>query len=224
MPIRQPGNFYTHAIPTVCTIPAGAYLIYISNSPVKVFSSVIYALCFFLLFLTSSLYHSIPKNEIEVQKWRSYDHASIYLMIAGTYTPTVLILFSGWLMWALIITVWAIAIFGSVSKLLGKLKNHRVSLTLYLAMGWLIIVVLKQMIEFLPAWALFWLFAGGFFYSVGAIFYNLDKDIQREESSGKKLKYSWPPVIKKYPHEIWHLFVFAGAACHYYYTLKYLIA
>lgn len=205
--IREPGNFYTHAIPAVGSIPAFAYMAYVSDSPLKIFTTLLYGGCFLLLFTASSLYHSIPRNDQEIRFWQKIDHAGIYLMIAGTYTPTVLLLFSGWLMWTMISIVWAIAVFGVITKLSGKLRSHKLSLSLYLAMGWLIVLVLKQMFEVLPGWALFWLFFGGFFYTAGAYFYSLDKKIK--------------PNIGY--HEIWHVFVFAGAACHYYYTLYYLI-
>ncbi len=204
--LREPVNFYTHAIPAIACIPAGAYLIVSSNSALELISSIVLTICFFLLFTSSALYHGIPKNDQEVLFWRKIDHASIYFMIAGTYTPTVVLLFEGWLMWLLLIIVWGIALFGSASKLMGRLKNHKISLALYLAMGWLIVAVIHKMYVLLPIEALLWLFGGGVFYSVGAVFYNLDK---KQSAKGY--------------HEIWHLFVVGGAACHYYYTLTFLV-
>lgn len=204
--IREKGNFYTHAVPAVLCIPALGYLLRAADTDLKFYASVIYCISFLLLFTASSLYHGVPQNDEQKKQWRKLDHASIYLMIAGTYTPTLFILFHGTLMWVLLGVQWGIALFGITMKLSGRLMNHRLSLSLYLAMSWMIVFVIKQMYDQLPIEALYWLFGGGLFYSVGAFFYNLDK-----KHPGKLY------------HEIWHLFVVGGASCHYYYTLNYLI-
>ena len=99
------------------------------------FSSVLYSVCFILLFAASGLYHGISKTESGIKAWRKIDHASIYLMIAGTYTPTLIALYTGWMFWTLLILQWGIVIFGVTSKLSGKMMHHKQSLYLYLAMS-----------------------------------------------------------------------------------------
>ncbi len=203
--IREPANFYTHAIPAVLFIPAIGYLLASADTDMKYYASIIYGVAFILMFTSSALYHSVPKNADEKKQWRKLDHASIYLMIAGSYTPLLLLLKGDFLLLFFCI-VWGIAIFGISSKLSGKLTNHKLSLSLYLVMGWMMVFIIKPIYQQLSLEAIAWLFAGGLFYSVGSYFYNRDK---------------------KFPniglHAVWHLFVVAGAACHFYFTLFFLI-
>lgn len=207
--VREPVNFITHAIPAVLALPASVLMIQKSANGEVLLASIIYGLCFFLLFLASALYHSIPRNEMQVRFWQKVDHASIYLMIAGSYTPTALLIFDGWIKWTILCVVWGIALFGVISKLSGKLRNDKLSLFLYLAMGWIVVIFIYELYKALPIEALAWLIGGGLLYSVGSIFYKLDR-----------------PIIKDHfgYHEIWHVFVFAGAAAHFIYNYCYIIA
>jgi len=94
--IREPGNFYTHIIPAILGIPAGYFMLLKADTNLEILSTLIYTVCFVLLFTTSALYHAVPKSTAGIALWRRFDHASIYLMIAGTYTPTLLGLYDGW--------------------------------------------------------------------------------------------------------------------------------
>jgi hemolysin III len=204
--IREPGNFYTHIIPAILGIPAGYLLLLKADSPSEIFSSLIYTFCFVALFTASALYHAVPKTPEAIKQWRKVDHASIYFMIAGTYTPTLIGLYDGWFMWTMLILQWSIVIFGVSSKISGKLMHHKQSLILYLAMGWMVMLGINTLITKLPQTALMLLFGGGAFYSFGAWIYHLDK---QKPNKGF--------------HELWHLFVIGGAVCHYFYTYLYLI-
>lgn len=198
--IREPDNFYTHAIPALACIPFTMYLVAALSGSLAITAALLYGLSMFLLFTASSLYHSIPKTDRELFFWKKIDHSFIFVMIAGCYTPTLLLIFDGKTQIALFSYMWSIAMIGIAIKLSGKLTQGWVSLAFYLAMGWTIVVVMKDLIEKLSTPALFWLFVGGFFYSAGAYFYNLDK----RKAFLPKFSY----------HAVWHLFVVAGALAH----------
>jgi hemolysin III len=147
-----------------------------------------------LLYLSSTLYHAFPHSRTK-RVFRIFDHSAIFLLIAGTYTPFTLgVLPDAW-GWSLFGMVWALAIIGVVIKSIQNIKTSKLSIALYLAMGWLGVIAVKPLVELLPTWGLFWLLAGGVMYSVGVIFFALDHRI-------------------KYSHFVWHLFVLCGTGCH----------
>ncbi|HEY1007346.1 MAG TPA: hemolysin III family protein, partial [Sphingobacteriaceae bacterium] len=137
---------------------------------------------------------------------QKFDHCCIYLMIAGSYTPTSLLVFEGTIKWALFGLIWFIAVSGCILKMFGRLTNNAVSLAIYIAMGCLIIPLVSEMAAKLPLAALVWMFTGGLFYIGGTLFYYHDKPL------GKYV----------HAHEIWHLFVVGGAVSHYVYNYYYL--
>jgi hemolysin III len=204
--IREPINFYTHIIPAVLAVPATALLISRAYTPIQLSAAWIYGICTFVLFGISSVYHSYPITEKGIRFWQKFDHCCIYLMIAGSYTPTALLVFDGYIRWSLFIMIWLIAITGCMLKIFDRLKNTAVSLTVYIAMGLLIVPLLSEMAEKLSLWAIGWMLLGGIFYIGGTFFYYKDKPM------GKVL----------HSHEIWHLFVVAGALSHYFYNYFYL--
>ncbi len=204
--IREPGNFYTHIIPAILGIPAGYFLLQKADTNTEIVSSIIYTICFVGLFTASALYHAVPKTVEGIKQWRKFDHASIYFMIAGTYTPTLLGLYDGWFMWTMLILQWTIVVIGVSSKISGKLMHHKQSLIIYLAMSWMVVLGINTLITKLPQTGLMLLFGGGAFYSFGAWIYHMDK---QKPNKGF--------------HEIWHLFVIGGATCHYFYTYFYLV-
>ncbi|MGG8496333.1 PAQR family membrane homeostasis protein TrhA [Tenacibaculum sp. TC6] len=166
------------------------------------FSIIVYGLSVIILFSASALYHA-AKSERKKQYYRIVDHVSIYLLIAGTYTPVVLLLLAfskGWLLFWL---VWGIAAIGAILKLFFTGKFGIISTLLYLVMGWLIMIDFKALVEVMPSNGLQLLMAGGAFYTIGIIFY----------------------AIRKIPfnHVIWHFFVLGGAICHYFMILNYVI-
>ncbi len=204
--IREPVNFFTHVIPAFAALPAAWYLVQASHTMLQLIAAVVYGVCGFILFGASSLYHGYPRTEKGIRFWQKFDHCCIYLMIAGSYTPTSLLVFDGNIKWTLFGLIWFIAISGCILKMLGRLKNNALSLAIYIAMGCLIIPLVSEMAAKLPLAALVWMFTGGLFYIGGTLFYYHDKPL------GKYV----------HAHEIWHLFVVGGAVSHYVYNYYYL--
>lgn len=204
--IREPVNFYTHVIPAILALPGTGLLLMRANSQAQFTAAWIYGICTFVLFGISSTYHSYPVTGKEIRFWQKFDHCCIYLMIAGSYTPTALLVFDGNIRWSLFAMIWTIAVLGCLLKIFNRLKNTVLSLAIYIAMGALIVPLISEMAEKLPVLAIGWMLLGGLFYVSGTFFYYKDKPM------GKLL----------HSHEIWHLFVVAGALSHYVYNYFYL--
>lgn len=204
--IREPVNFYTHVIPAILAIPGTFLLLMRADTQSQYTAAWIYGICTFILFGISSTYHSYPVTQKEIRFWQKFDHCCIYLMIAGSYTPTALLVFDGYIKWSLFAMIWVIAIAGCVLKIFNRLKNTALSLTIYISMGALIVPLLSEMSEKLPFSAISLMLLGGLFYAGGTFFYYKDKPMGRLLHS----------------HEIWHLFVVAGALSHYVYNYFYL--
>jgi len=147
-----------------------------------------------VLYASSTLYHSV-RRERPKRTLRRIDHAAIYLLIAGTYTPFTLGILRGAWGWTIFGMIWTLATAGVVFKFALEIRSPRLSTALYLAMGWLILVAAKPLWQLMPLPGVLWLVAGGIAYTVGVAFF-----------SAKRLPYA---------HPIWHLFVMAGTACHY---------
>lgn len=197
-------NSITHGIGTLLSIAALVILVVIAARRRDVLAVVcftIYGSSLLLLYLSSTLYHSLTAPRAKAV-FRVLDHASINLLIAGSYTPiTLLALTPGW-GWSLFGVVWGLAILGVLLNIAGLEKTRRISMALYVLMGWLVIVALKPMLAMVPAGLLYFLLAGGLFYTIGILFY----------------------AVKKIPfnHGIWHLFVLSGSICHFTGFLLYL--
>jgi len=185
----------THGIATLLSIWALVAMISVSNGdPIRVVSSSVFGLCLILLYGSSTLYHIATKPKTK-SIFQILDHVCIYLLIAGSYTPLTLVGLGGVWGWSILSIVWACAIAGVFLKTLGtKKKDSKLSTILYLVMGWIIIVAIKQLIDNIPPEGIAWIVAGGVTYSLGVIFY-----------AWEKLPYN---------HAIWHLFVLGGSACH----------
>jgi hemolysin III len=190
-------NAITHGIGAALGIAALVLLIVYADTtkPWSLFSVIVYGISIIILFLASTFYHAV-KGEKRKHYFRIVDHVSIYLLIAGTYTPVLLISLADTLGWALFWTVWGIAAFGVVLKLFFTGKYEIFSTLLYLVMGWLIIFDFSNLSESLGPNGILWLFAGGLSYTVGIIFYAIQK--------------------VPYFHVVWHLFVLGGAICHFF--------
>lgn len=190
-------NAISHGIGLILTIPAFVILILKgvkTGTTIHVVSYTIFGVSMLLLFLMSTLLHSMP---IKFKKVFSIlDHSAIYILIAGTYTPFLLISLRGALGWTLFGIIWGLAIFGIVFKVFFIHRYEFVSLIFYVAMGWLIIIAVRPLIQSITMSGFLFLLAGGLFYTVGAIFY-----------AWRRLPYN---------HAIWHLFVIAGSACMYF--------
>ncbi|GGW70474.1 channel protein (hemolysin III family) [Winogradskyella epiphytica] len=197
-------NAQTHGLGAALGIVALILMILKVNTSEQwsLFSVIVYGLSIIILFLASTFYHSV-KDEKRKHYFRIVDHVSIYLLIAGTYTPVLLISLPDSLGWTLFWTVWGIAAFGVILKLFFTGRFEVFSTLLYLVMGWLIIFDYSNLSDTLGAEGVTWLFAGGLFYTIGIIFY----------------------VVQKLPfnHVIWHLFVLAGAISHFFMVYLYVI-
>ncbi len=166
----------------------------------SVVGAVVFGVSATLLYFTSTLYHAIPTPRAK-RVLRVVDHGAIYVLIAGTYTPFTLGVLRGPWGWTLLGLIWGLAALGIVLKAMGGIRYPRLSLALYLAMGWLVVVAARPLWQLVPAWGLFWLAAGGVAYTAGVGFY-----------AASRLPYR---------HFVWHLFVLAGTACHAVAVLRY---
>ncbi|RMA64142.1 PAQR family membrane homeostasis protein TrhA [Ulvibacter antarcticus] len=189
-------NALTHGIGFLLTLLGFALLIVFHSyeAPFGILAIVLYGLSLSVLYFVSTLYH-FEKNERRKQIYRKLDHISIYLLIAGTYSPVVLIALPESLGWILFWVVWGIAIFGTILKVFFTGRFEILSVLLYLVMGWLIVFDFSALQESVDTTGIVLLMGGGLFYTIGIIFYALDR--------------------VKYSHVIWHLFVLGGSILHY---------
>ena len=156
----------------------------------------VFSLTTILLYLASTAYHIVPIGKAK-RILNVIDHSIIFLLIAGTYTPFTLGVLRGAWGWTLFGVVWGLALMGVLLKTFNKISHPVLSNGLYLLMGWIVIIAIEPLLSRMPITGILWLLAGGLFYTVGIIFYIADSRI-------------------KYGHLIWHLFVMAGTASHYF--------
>ncbi len=160
----------------------------------KIVSFSIYGTTLFLLYIFSTLYHGLHGRAKAV--FQKLDHISIYLLIAGTYTPFTLVSIRGAWGWSIFGVIWGLALIGILVDSFAKKGRRVLPLIIYVFMGWLSLIAIKPLQDALSVNGFMWLFAGGLFYTLGIIFYALDDR-------------------RHYFHAIWHLFVLAGSICHY---------
>ncbi|MEK7322651.1 MAG: hemolysin III family protein [Pseudomonadota bacterium] len=161
----------------------------------------VFAATMVLLYLASTLYHALPAGSAK-RVFRVIEHSAIFLLIAGTYTPFTLGVLKGPWGWTLFGLVWVLAAAGVMMKAVSRMAHPIVSTSLYLLMGWLVVIAANPLYERVPASGLFWLVAGGVAYTIGVIFFATDTRL-------------------RYGHFIWHVFVMAGTACHFFAVLWY---
>ncbi|MBL4831813.1 MAG: hemolysin III family protein [Aliivibrio sp.] len=195
---EERANSISHAFGVLFGVVALVLLLQqaqLSNADTLTFVSYsIYGASIIVLFMASTLYHSI--SDPKAKRWlKTFDHSAIFFLIAGSYTPFLLVgLRTPLAMW-LMVVIWLIALVGVVGKIIFVYRFKKLSLISYLVMGWLSLIVIYQLVSFLDIGAVIWLAAGGLVYSLGVIFY----------------------VNKRIPfnHAIWHLFVLAGCVSHF---------
>ncbi len=200
-------NSITHGIGILFGIASLVVLLVIAigqRSAIAITAFSIYGFCSIALYTSSTLYHSFQNERIK-QILRVFDHASIYLFIAGTYTPVALLALTGYWRVGILVAVWTIAVLGILFKILtyNRFDKHKAfSLALYILMGWLLIIAIKPIVQMTPSGFFIWILAGGLVYTAGTIFY----------------------AIKRIPfnHAIWHVFVLMGSVFHFVGILKYL--
>ena len=197
-------NSSTHLMGTLLAAAGAAVLVVLAareGDPWKIVGFSIYGALLLALYTFSTLYHSTRGKVKRV--FQKLDHCSIYLLIAGTYTPFTLVTLRGAWGWSLFGVVWGLAALGIAQEAwLGK-GARILSLVIYVVMGWLGVIAVKPLIAALTPTGFAWLAAGGLFYTVGIIFYALDEKL-------------------RHGHGIWHLFVVAGSASHYLAILLYV--
>jgi hemolysin III len=198
-------NAITHLAGALLALAGAVVLIVVAaqeGDPWKVVSVSIYGATLVLLYSFSALYHSLRGRAKNVL--RELDHHSIYLLIAGSYTPFCLVTLRGPWGWSLFGVVWGLAVLGSLQELWLKNSARILSVVIYIVMGWVALVALIQLLHALGPAGFAWLVAGGLFYTIGIVFYVIDTRL-------------------KHAHGIWHLFVLAGSASHYVAILKYVL-
>ena len=196
-PVEEKTNIISHAIGFILGIVALVLLVTYASLYGNVWHIVsfsIFGTSLVVLFAASTFYHSVKKPELR-NKLRIIDHVSIYILIAGTYTPFTLVTLNGPIGWSIFGTAWGLALTGTILKLFFTGKYKIISTLIYVFMGWIIVFAIKPVINNLSLECLLWLFAGGMAYTVGAILYSI-----------KKIKFN---------HAIFHVFVLIGSFCHF---------
>ncbi len=188
-------NTLTHAAGIVAAVAGGAVLIVLAalaGDARLIVGAAIFVSTLILLYSASTLYHFSIRDEVKM-RLKVLDHCSIYLLIAGSYTPFTLAGLRGGWGWSLFGTIWGLAAAGVVFKLFYTGRFPKLSTAIYIAMGWLVIIAIVPMMHALSAVTLAWLVAGGLTYTLGTLFYH---------------------SRRPYMHGVWHLFVLGGSVCH----------
>jgi hemolysin III len=195
----------THGIGALLSIAGLSWMLYLSietSDPYRISASIVYGLSLITLFLASTLYHGMHASPHK--HWlKLMDHCAIYLLIAGTYTPFLLVSMRGESGWWMFGFIWTLATAGILTKLWFKHRYPKLSLAGYLLMGWIMVIAMPQIGAAIGSSGMAWLIAGGLSYTVGAVFY-----------ASKKISYG---------HAIWHIFVLAGGICHFLAVVWYVL-
>lgn len=194
-------NAVTHGIGLILSLAGFVILLVLAamhGSAWHIVGCGIYGATLVCLYGASTLYHGIPSPRLK-RTLKIFDHCAIYLLIAGTYTPFLLVNLRGGWGWSLFGIIWGLALAGILLKFWFVDHFQILSTTVYLLMGWLAVIVVKPLLIMVPAVGLIWLLAGGLLYTTGIVFF-----------AWKKIPYN---------HVIWHVFVMAGSACHYFAVL-----
>ena len=203
--LEEIANAITHGIGLLLSIAGFAVLFVLAavrGTAWHIVACSIYGATLICLYAASTLYHAVISPRVK-RALRIFDHSAIYLLIAGTYTPFLLVSLRGPWGWSLFGVIWGLALAGVLFKLWFVERFAILSTAVYIAMGWLVVIAAKPVITHLPVTAIIWLLAGGLAYTGGVIFF-----------AAKRIPYS---------HAIWHLFVLAGSICHYFAVLSTVI-
>jgi len=205
-PLEEKINILTHGLGFLLSIAALVVLVVkasIYGNVWHIVSFSIFGASLVVLYAASTIYHSAKKPKLRM-RLQIFDHAAIYVLIAGTYTPFTLVTLSGTTGWIMFGVTWLFALSGIILKLFFIGRHNNLSTAMYVFMGWIVVFAIKPLIHNLPFEGLMWLFAGGISYTFGAVLYSI-----------KKIKYN---------HAIFHIFVLIGSFCHfmavYFYVLN----
>jgi hemolysin III len=197
-------NAITHGIGALLAVAGLVVLIVmavIHGSVWHIVSFSIFGATLVLLYFASTLYHSLTHAKAK-RVFHKFDHISIYLLIAGTYTPFCLTALRGWIGWTVLGVVWSCAILGAVLKAISVGKRIKLSTVLYILMGWVILVAIQPLYKAMPFNGFLFLIAGGISYTIGTIFFIRNQ--------------------VKYNHSVWHVFVLGGSVLHFFAVLSLL--
>ena len=200
-PEEEIANVITHGLGVILA-GVGLYFLateaHLTADPWKLWSSVTFGICMFACYLCSTLYHAVSNLELK-DKMRIADHIGIYLLIAGSYTPFVLVNLHGWIGWTSFVLIWGCAVLGIIIRVTNHRVPNYVSAAPYLIMGWLGVIVIKPLFDSVGWDGIGLILLGGALYSIGVVFY-LSERIP-------------------FNHAIWHLFVLGGSISHYFAVL-----
>lgn len=202
---EEVGNSVSHgvaALAMLILLPVTAIYAYVNFNLIAAIGMSIFVISLFLMFLASTIYHSMTYGSPHKYIMRIIDHSMIFIAIAGSYTPVALSLVQGWLGITIIVLQWGITLFGILYKIFAKKVNEKFSLILYLIMGWLVIFILPDVFSLTTPMFLWLMVLGGLLYTIGALFY-----------ANKK------PFF----HMIWHFFIILASFAHYFAIVYYMI-
>ncbi|MBQ3907296.1 MAG: hemolysin III family protein [Lachnospiraceae bacterium] len=212
--IREPGSAITHLIGMVLAILGAIPLLVkaaVQGGPESFIASSVFIISMILLYGASATYHSVNLAGDALKVFKRMDHMMIFVLIAGSYTPTCMLILPQPLGHRMLSVVWAIALLGMLFKFFWVTCPKWVSSVLYIGMGWVVIFAVKPLYEALPLPAFLWLLAGGIVYTVGGVIYALKLPL-------------FNSLHKNFgSHEIFHLFVIGGSLCHYIFTYFYVL-
>lgn len=198
LPAEEKANTLTHLIPFLATfgliVPMLQMAVRTATPVVNVIGAALFLIGMLLMYGSSTLYHYIVEP-VHKARLRIFDHISIYVMIAGSYSLLCMAVVGGWLGWTVFVFLWACVIAGVVGKLVALGKHPKLSLALYLAMGWVALLMIVPLWKNMSHAAFAWIIAEGIFYTIGAYFFRLDEE-------------------RAYYHAIWHVFIILGATSH----------
>ncbi len=196
-------NSVSHGIGLIGALAVTPILIVVASQhggATRIVAASVFGATMILMYLMSTLYHALPEGRAK-SIFHMLDHCAIYVLIAGTYTPFALVVLGGGWGWSIFGVVWGLAVAGIVFKIVGRMRYPVLSTTIYVVMGWLVIIAIKPLWQQMPLSGVIWLCAGGMAYTLGVTFY-----------AAKGIRYH---------HLVWHLFVLTGTACHFIAVLKY---
>ena len=210
---REPVNGLTHFFGAVGALIGTIFLILNASSTpganvITVIAVIVFGISMIFLYSASTIYHLTKAKASVILRLRKLDHSMIYVLIAGTYTPAILLALTGTLKWGFFIGVWAIALAGIIVKMFWIASPRWLNAGLYVAMGWSGMAAIVPLYNSIGGGGIVWLLAGGIAYTVGAVIYATKR----------------PLLVKEFGfHEIFHIFVIIGSICHYVMVMKYII-
>lgn len=203
--VEEIANSVTHGVGLVLSLAGFAALVALAfarGSRWHIIGCLVYGASLVTLYAASTLYHSFQHPQLK-RIFLAVDQVAIYLLIAGTYTPFMLVNLRGFWGWLLLTLVWTLAVCGIVCRIVLAERSKRLTVALYLAVAWLAIIAVKPIFATVPLGGLAWIGAGGLAYMTGLIFFAWDR--------------------LPFNHTIWHLFVIAGSGCHYFAVMFYVL-